>query len=85
MADAPYEPQNGDHVRIVCTGPTPGESIYEGVLYRQPEDLYGFEFKGRWITEGQGAHLFFASDQRVRSNATPGFDQITTLIRKAHP
>ena len=80
-----YDPQHGDHVRIVCTGPTPGESIYEGVVHRQPEDLNGFELKGRWITRGKDVHLWFAVDRVVRGNATPGFGQTTTLIRKAQP
>lgn len=80
-----YDPQDGDLVRIVCTGPTPGESIFEGVVHRQPEDLTGFEFKGRWITGGKGVHTWFAIDQCVRSNATPGFDQTTTLIERNTP
>lgn len=78
-----YNPQHGDHVRIVCTGPTPGESVYEGVIHRQPEDTGGFELKGRWITRGKDVHTWFAVDEIVRNNGTPGFDQNTSLIRKA--
>jgi hypothetical protein len=80
-----YDPQHGDHVRVVCTGPTPGESIYEGVIHRQPEDTGGFELDGRWITGGKDVRLWFAMDQAARDNATPGFDQTTTPIRKATP
>ncbi|MFD5631624.1 hypothetical protein [Streptomyces sp. NPDC127072] len=79
------DPQDGDTVRITLTGPTPGESVFEGVVHRQPEDLTGFELKGRWITRGKDVHLWFAVDRVACSNATPGFGQTTTLIRKAQP
>lgn len=77
------DPQHGDHVRIVCTGPTPGESIYEGIVHRQPEDLTGFELHGRWITGGKDIHLWFATDQTVHPNSPDGFSQTTTLIQGA--
>lgn len=77
------KPGHGDHVRIVCTGSTPGESIYEGTVHRQPDDLNGFELHGRWITRGKDIRLWFAVDQAVRGNTTPGFGQTTSLIQKA--
>lgn len=80
---APYEPRDGDRVRIVCTGPTPGESIYEGVVHRKPVDVNGFELKGRWITGGKDIHLFFAVDRAAHPDSPPGFAQTTSLIRKA--
>ena len=79
----PCDPQHGDHVRIVCTGPTPGESIYEGHVHRQPDDRDGFELKGRWITGGKDIHLWFATDQAVRNNPAGELDQTTTLIQGA--
>lgn len=79
-----YNPQHGDHIRITCTSPT-GESTYEGTVHRQPEDLTGFELKGRWINRGRDIHLWFATDRAAHPNSPAGFTQTTSLIRKAQP
>ncbi|MFP3986944.1 hypothetical protein U9R90_05455 [Streptomyces sp. E11-3] len=73
-----YEPHDGDRVRITATGPTPGESIYEGTVRRQYMDIAGFELQGVHVNSGRTVGLWFSVDRIV--NADPAYQQTTVRL-----